>query len=49
MDQLHKFDQIRRAQATALQTLRDVVIPEAHGRFVAGAYSRRPAKNMAAA
>jgi len=48
--QLQKFNQIRRAQATALQTLRDVIIPEARDRFVAGAYShRRPAKSFVAA
>jgi CheY-like chemotaxis protein len=49
-NQMRKFDQVRRAKATALQTLRDVIIPEAHDQFVAGAYSsRRPPKNIAAA
>jgi CheY-like chemotaxis protein len=49
-NQIQKLGQIRRAKATALQTLRDVVIPEAHDQFVAGAYSsRRPSKNIAAA
>jgi CheY-like chemotaxis protein len=48
--QIQKLDQIRRAKTVALQTLRDVVIPEAHDQFVAGAYSsRRPSKNIAAA
>jgi PAS domain S-box-containing protein len=49
-NQIQSFDQIRRAKATALQTLRDVIIPEAHDQFVAGAYSsRRPSNNIAAA
>jgi HPt (histidine-containing phosphotransfer) domain-containing protein len=48
--QLRKFNQIRRAQASALQTLRDIVIPETHDQFVAGLYSnRRPVKNISAA
>jgi PAS domain S-box-containing protein len=49
-NQIQKLDQIRRAKATALQTLRVIIIPEAHDQFVAGAYSsRRPSKNIAAA
>jgi PAS domain S-box-containing protein len=49
-NQIQSFDRIRRAKATALQTLRDVIIPEAHDQFVAGAYSsRRPSENIAAA
>jgi PAS domain S-box-containing protein len=49
-NQIQSFDRIRRAKVTALQTLRDVVIPEVHDQFVAGAYSsRRPPKNIAAA
>jgi CheY-like chemotaxis protein len=48
--QLQKISLIRRAQAVALQTLRDVIIPEAQAQFVAGAYSsRQPSKNIAAA
>ena len=49
-NQIQKLDQIRRAKVRALETLRDVVIPEAHDQFVAGAYSsRRPSKNIVAA
>jgi PAS domain S-box-containing protein len=49
-NQIQRLDQVRRAKATALQKLHDVVIPEAHDQFVAGAYSsRRPSKNIAAA
>jgi signal transduction histidine kinase/CheY-like chemotaxis protein len=48
--QLRQFNLVRRAQATAVETLRRLVIPEARARLVVGAFSQRGAgKNIAAA